>query len=46
MANFTFYKKGQIKKEQPIRLGIGFIALNAINSITGSTDDSDIGAVL
>ncbi len=45
MANFTFYKKGQIKKEQPIRLGLGFIALNAINSITGSTDDSDIGAV-
>lgn len=46
MANFTFYKKGQIKKEQPLRLGLGFIALNAINSITGGTGaESDIGAV-
>lgn len=46
MANFTFYKKGQIKKEQPLRLGIGFIALNAINSITGNVGaESDIGAV-
>lgn len=46
MANFTFYKKGQIKKEQPLRLGLGFIALNAINSITGNDGaESDIGAV-
>ena len=46
MANFTFYKKGQIKKEQPLRLGLGFIALNAINSITGNGGaESDIGAV-
>lgn len=45
MANFTFYKKGKIKKEQPLRLGLGFIALNAINSIASSTDESDIGAV-
>ncbi len=45
MANFTFYKKAQIKKEQPIRLGLGFIALNAINSIASNNDESDIGAV-
>jgi hypothetical protein len=45
MANFTFYKKGMIKKQQPIRLGLGFIALNAINSITGSDVESEIGVV-
>lgn len=45
MANFTFYKKDQIKKVQPLRLGVGFMALNAINSITGSNDESDIGMV-
>lgn len=45
MANFTFYKKDQIKKVQPLRLGVGFMALNAINSITGGNDESDIGIV-
>ncbi|MCB0494557.1 MAG: hypothetical protein KDC79_00350 [Cyclobacteriaceae bacterium] len=45
MANFTFYKKNQIKKVQPLRLGVGFMALNAINSITGSNAESDIGIV-
>lgn len=46
MANFTFYKKGEIKKQNPLRLGIGFIALNAINSVTGNPDaEGDIGAV-
>jgi len=45
MANFTFYKKDQIKKVQPLRLGAGFMALNAINSITGGNDESDIGMV-
>lgn len=45
MANFTFYKKDQIKKIQPLRIGVGFMALNAINSITGGGSESDIGIV-
>lgn len=48
MANFSFYKKNQINKLQPFRVGVGFIALNAFSSLTDTSGDSenDIGAVV
>ncbi|MDN4163887.1 hypothetical protein QWY31_00160 [Cytophagales bacterium LB-30] len=47
MANFTFYKKGQIAKVSPIKLGVGFLALNALSSLTTDIDEDekDIGIV-
>lgn len=47
MANFTFYKKDQIAKVSPVRLGLGFIALNALSSLTTDIDEDekDIGIV-
>ena len=48
MANFSFYKKNQINKLQPFRVGVGFIALNAFSSLTTSTGEAkdDIGIVI
>jgi hypothetical protein len=48
MANFSFYKKNQINKLQPFRIGLGFIALNAFSSLTNSSGEArdDIGMVV
>lgn len=48
MANFSFYRKGQINKLQPFRVGAGFVALNAFSSLTNSTGEAkdDIGIVM
>jgi len=47
MANLTFYKKDQIAKVAPVRFGVGFIALNALSSLTAdiNEDEKDIGIV-
>ena len=48
MANFSFYKKNQINKLQPFRVGAGFVMLNAFSSLTTSTGEpkDDIGIVI
>ena len=48
MANFSFYKKNQINKLQPFRIGAGFVMLNAFSSLTSSSGESqdDIGMVI
>ena len=46
MAQFSFYKKNQINKLQPLRVGVGFIALNAFSSITNTNGEDDIGIVV
>jgi len=47
MANFSFYKKNQINKLQPFRIGLGFVMLNAFSSLTTTTGEEkdDIGVV-
>jgi len=46
MAQFSFYKKNEINKINPLSVGVGFIFLNAFNSLTDSGEErSDIGIV-
>ena len=46
MAQFSFYKKNRINKLQPLKLGLGFIALNAFSTLTGAEGtNNDIGIV-
>lgn len=46
LAQMSFYKKNQINKLHPVRAGVGFLALNALSSLTrGGEDDTDIGMV-
>jgi len=46
MAQFSFYKKNEINKLNPLSVGLGFIFLNAFNSLTSTGEDnSDIGMV-
>jgi hypothetical protein len=46
MAQFSFYKKNRINKLQPLKLGLGFIAINAFSTLTGSDGtNNDIGVV-
>ena len=46
MAQFSFYKKNEINKLNPLSVGLGFIFLNAFSSLTsGGEDQSDIGMV-
>ncbi|MEN8251233.1 MAG: hypothetical protein ABFS32_20030, partial [Bacteroidota bacterium] len=45
MAQISFYKKGEINKLNPLSVGIGFIMMNAFNSIASTEDTSDIGMV-
>lgn len=46
MAQISFYKKNMINKLQPLKLGLGFIALNAFSSLTGTdVENNDIGIV-
>lgn len=48
MANFSFYKKNQINKLQPFRVGLGFVMLNAFSSLTNASGEEkdDIGMVI
>jgi len=46
MAQFSFYKKDEINKLNPLSVGLGFIFLNAFSSLTnGNENGSDIGVV-
>lgn len=43
-AQFTFYRKNQIAKQYPLKIGVGFIAINALTSFNAD-DEKDIGVV-
>jgi hypothetical protein len=43
IAQFSFYKRGEIKKELPIKAGAGFIAKNALNF--NPEADRDLGVI-
>ncbi len=43
-AQFTFYQPNQINKQFPLKLGLGFIALNALTTLN-EEDGKDLGIV-
>lgn len=41
----SFYKPGKINKLSPWKVGGGFLALNALSSLTDNEDDKDLGVL-